>query len=61
MELVDVSDWLDDNAFTRDGVLWCLKRFSVNGASAASAIGGISPGHTFLGNSGARSFRRPLV
>lgn len=37
MALIDVTDWIGENDFARDGVVWCVKRLSANDTLATRA------------------------
>ena len=37
MAVVDLTDWIRDNHFTRDDAVWCLKRLSANDTLATGA------------------------
>lgn len=37
MALIDVTDWVGENDFAQDGVVWCVKRLSANDTLATRA------------------------
>lgn len=37
MAFIDLTDWIEENAFTQDGVVWCVKRLSANDTLATRA------------------------
>ena len=37
MALIDLTDWIGDNDFAQDGVIWCVKRLSANDTLATRA------------------------
>ena len=37
MALIDLTDWIGENDFAQDGIIWCVKRLSANDTLATRA------------------------